>query len=239
MQDEEFELLKEELLWNGSKVAALDSNEQRFLEAQRAFASVGGRRARRAWGGSTPPDLGTCAPLTSTLVRQRAQFWPFNARPGLRVAIGARCVSRRTFARQTSYQNGGCHCLHAQPRRIFRAQRCLLLSLQGKPIMNDEEFDQLKGTLRNSNSIVVAQGPRCRCAGVRQRAARQPGDLPPAIFFDGKQQNSAMACIERRQFFLVGRRSKILKNFMANGDSQPSFLLVAGRERGLPYRPCP
>ncbi|KAF6264208.1 hypothetical protein COO60DRAFT_1281924 [Scenedesmus sp. NREL 46B-D3] len=37
LTDEEFELLKEELLWAGSKVAILDSNEQRFLEASQAY----------------------------------------------------------------------------------------------------------------------------------------------------------------------------------------------------------
>jgi len=38
MSDEEFELLKEELLWNGSKVPILDKNEQRFLEASIAYS---------------------------------------------------------------------------------------------------------------------------------------------------------------------------------------------------------
>eukprot|EP00878_Enallax_costatus_P000914 GHUV01001044.1.p1 GENE.GHUV01001044.1~~GHUV01001044.1.p1 ORF type:complete len:416 (+),score=103.50 GHUV01001044.1:3-1250(+) len=37
ISDEEFELLKEELLWNGSKVAILDPDEQRFLEATVAY----------------------------------------------------------------------------------------------------------------------------------------------------------------------------------------------------------
>lgn len=37
MTDEEFETLKDELLWNGSKVAVLDSKEQRFLEASMAY----------------------------------------------------------------------------------------------------------------------------------------------------------------------------------------------------------
>jgi hypothetical protein len=35
--DEEFDLLKDELVWSGSKVAVLSSDEQRFLEAQMAF----------------------------------------------------------------------------------------------------------------------------------------------------------------------------------------------------------
>lgn len=39
LSDEEFSLLKEELIWNGSKVAILDSNEQRFLEATMAYAA--------------------------------------------------------------------------------------------------------------------------------------------------------------------------------------------------------
>jgi len=38
LSDEEFELLKEELLWSGSKVVILDSQEQKFLEASMAFA---------------------------------------------------------------------------------------------------------------------------------------------------------------------------------------------------------
>jgi hypothetical protein len=37
LSDEEFTLLKDELLWNGSKVAILDSDEQRFLEASMAY----------------------------------------------------------------------------------------------------------------------------------------------------------------------------------------------------------
>ncbi len=36
LSDEEFNLLKDELLWNGSKVAVLDSDEKRFLEATQA-----------------------------------------------------------------------------------------------------------------------------------------------------------------------------------------------------------
>lgn len=39
LSDEEFENLKSELLWNGSKVPVLDSNEQRFLEACMSYAS--------------------------------------------------------------------------------------------------------------------------------------------------------------------------------------------------------
>jgi hypothetical protein len=39
MSDQEFELLKEELLWSGSKVAILDSEELRFLEATKAYQS--------------------------------------------------------------------------------------------------------------------------------------------------------------------------------------------------------
>lgn len=38
MSDAEFEALKEELLWNGSKVAILDSAELMFLEASQAYA---------------------------------------------------------------------------------------------------------------------------------------------------------------------------------------------------------
>ncbi|KAJ9506088.1 hypothetical protein QJQ45_002491 [Haematococcus lacustris] len=38
MSDAEFETLKEELLWNGSKVAILDSDELMFLEASQAYA---------------------------------------------------------------------------------------------------------------------------------------------------------------------------------------------------------
>lgn len=38
MSDAEFETLKEELLWNGSKVAVLDGDELAFLEASQAFA---------------------------------------------------------------------------------------------------------------------------------------------------------------------------------------------------------
>lgn len=37
MSDDEFELLKEELLWNGSRVPILSSDEQRFLEASIAY----------------------------------------------------------------------------------------------------------------------------------------------------------------------------------------------------------
>jgi hypothetical protein len=42
LTDEEFELLKEELIWAGSKVAILDSDEQRFLEASQAYYKVCG-----------------------------------------------------------------------------------------------------------------------------------------------------------------------------------------------------
>jgi hypothetical protein len=38
ISDAEFDLLKEELLWAGSKVVVLDSDEQRFLEAVRGWA---------------------------------------------------------------------------------------------------------------------------------------------------------------------------------------------------------
>jgi hypothetical protein len=38
LNDDEFENLKDDLLWNGSKVAILSSAEQRFLEASRAYA---------------------------------------------------------------------------------------------------------------------------------------------------------------------------------------------------------
>ncbi|PNW81042.1 hypothetical protein CHLRE_07g340200v5 [Chlamydomonas reinhardtii] len=38
MSDEEFSLLKEELIWSGSMVAVLSSDEQRFLEASMAYA---------------------------------------------------------------------------------------------------------------------------------------------------------------------------------------------------------
>lgn len=38
ISDAEFETLKEELLWNGSKVAILDSDELTFLEASQAYA---------------------------------------------------------------------------------------------------------------------------------------------------------------------------------------------------------
>lgn len=38
LTDEEFELLKEELIWSGSKVAILDSSEQKFLEAAIAYS---------------------------------------------------------------------------------------------------------------------------------------------------------------------------------------------------------
>lgn len=38
ISDEEFELLKEELIWNGSKIPLLDSDEQKFLEASVAFS---------------------------------------------------------------------------------------------------------------------------------------------------------------------------------------------------------
>jgi NAD-dependent DNA ligase len=40
LTDEEFELLKEELIWAGSKVAILDGDEQRFLEATQAYGKV-------------------------------------------------------------------------------------------------------------------------------------------------------------------------------------------------------
>lgn len=39
MSDAEFELLKEELQWAGSKVVVLDSDEQRFLEAVRSWGT--------------------------------------------------------------------------------------------------------------------------------------------------------------------------------------------------------
>lgn len=37
MSDQEFDLLKDELTWSGSKVAVLSSDEQRFLEAQMSY----------------------------------------------------------------------------------------------------------------------------------------------------------------------------------------------------------
>ncbi len=37
MSDAEFDLLKDELLWSGSKVAVLTTNEQKFLEASMAY----------------------------------------------------------------------------------------------------------------------------------------------------------------------------------------------------------
>lgn len=39
ISDAEFDLLKEELLWAGSKVVVLDGDEQRFLEAVRSWGS--------------------------------------------------------------------------------------------------------------------------------------------------------------------------------------------------------
>ncbi|KAK9864420.1 hypothetical protein WJX84_002626 [Apatococcus fuscideae] len=39
MSNEEFDNLKEELLWAGSKVAVLSSTEQRFMEASKAYAA--------------------------------------------------------------------------------------------------------------------------------------------------------------------------------------------------------
>lgn len=39
ISDAEFDLLKEELLWAGSKVVVLDADEQRFLEAVRTYSS--------------------------------------------------------------------------------------------------------------------------------------------------------------------------------------------------------
>lgn len=39
ISDAEFDLLKEELLWAGSKVVILDSDEQKFLEAVRAWST--------------------------------------------------------------------------------------------------------------------------------------------------------------------------------------------------------
>merc|ERR1711924_228139 len=37
MSDEEFDNLKEELMWEGSSVVIMDSDEQRFLEATEAY----------------------------------------------------------------------------------------------------------------------------------------------------------------------------------------------------------
>lgn len=39
ISDEEFDLLKDELLWSGSKVAVLSSTEQKFMEASLAYAA--------------------------------------------------------------------------------------------------------------------------------------------------------------------------------------------------------
>lgn len=54
MSDAEFENLKEELLWNGSKVAVLDRDELTFLEASMSYAKVGSVSLlllrRRGWG---------------------------------------------------------------------------------------------------------------------------------------------------------------------------------------------
>ncbi|KAG7672555.1 putative PGR5-like protein 1A, chloroplastic [Nannochloris sp. 'desiccata'] len=70
ISDAEFDLLKDELLWNGSKVAILSSNEKKFLEAVLSFN-------------------------------------------------------------------------------------------KGKPIMSNDDFDQLKVALKKENSMVTAAGPRC------------------------------------------------------------------------------
>eukprot|EP01025_Chloroclados_australasicus_P008396 TRINITY_DN1295_c0_g1_i1.p2 TRINITY_DN1295_c0_g1~~TRINITY_DN1295_c0_g1_i1.p2 ORF type:complete len:321 (-),score=32.29 TRINITY_DN1295_c0_g1_i1:305-1267(-) len=70
LTDEEFENLKEELIWSGSKIAVLSSKEQRFLEASQAYQA-------------------------------------------------------------------------------------------GKPIMSDAEFDKLKMELKQEESFVTQQGPRC------------------------------------------------------------------------------
>lgn len=40
MTDAEFDLLREELIWNGSKVAVLSKDELTFLQASRAFSKV-------------------------------------------------------------------------------------------------------------------------------------------------------------------------------------------------------
>lgn len=70
MSNEEFDLLKEELIWEGSKVAVLSSDEKRFMEASMAYAD-------------------------------------------------------------------------------------------GKPILSDAEFDDLKSRLKKANSDITVQGPRC------------------------------------------------------------------------------
>lgn len=70
MTDEEFENLKDELVWAGSQVAVLSSAEQRFLEAMMSYG-------------------------------------------------------------------------------------------KGSPILSDDEFDELKGELKEQNSMVVQAGPRC------------------------------------------------------------------------------
>jgi hypothetical protein len=61
LTDEEFELLKEELIWAGSKVAILDSDEQRFLEATQAYYKVHGCAA----AAFTSVTLWVCSPAHS------------------------------------------------------------------------------------------------------------------------------------------------------------------------------
>ena len=75
----------QELLWNGSKVAILDSDEQRFLEATMAYA-------------------------------------------------------------------------------------------RGKPIMSDEDYDELKGGLKTNSSIVTAQGPRCSIRSKKMYGDAETGE---------------------------------------------------------------
>ncbi len=68
MSDAEFSALKEELLWNGSKVAVLDRDELTFLEASMVrvragqFTSTGGRSTApqdlNQPGGSSPRGRG-------------------------------------------------------------------------------------------------------------------------------------------------------------------------------------
>lgn len=86
MTDAEFEVLKDELLWSGSKVPILDSDEQKFLEACQAY-------------------------------------------------------------------------------------------YKGTPVLTDEEYDELKATLRQKNSVVVAQGPRCSIRTKQMYSDAQPDYL--------------------------------------------------------------
>lgn len=132
LSDAEFENLKEDLVWSGSKVAVLQPDEQRFLEAQLAVGCGRGGGARgkarfaQPWLPLVPASwLPLLAPLLAPLQGSTAHAAPLPPPPPLPT--------------------------HPPPHQFNK----------GSPIMSDADFDALKARLKAEGSVVAVQGPRC------------------------------------------------------------------------------